>query len=145
MQGLPTPPTDNLYKFVAVSGVVVLIAALFGGLLREQQYDEWYAERVRVINQQYYGELFSRPVEFAKISDKLTEEYHLLEEEANQRHKYMYMNSILCIVGMVLGIVTAFGGFLMWFRKHQWYQDQMLRLEYEKVIRDHEAEKATTT
>jgi hypothetical protein len=47
MMDVLQPPTDNLYKFLAVSGVVLFIAGMFGPLVLFQQTGMEYLEQLR--------------------------------------------------------------------------------------------------
>jgi hypothetical protein len=48
---LPTPPTDNLYKFMALLGSVLLIVALALPSIRKEEFHTEYTQKIERLNE----------------------------------------------------------------------------------------------
>ena len=145
-------PTDNLYKFIALTGTAIVALML---ILLHQHIGSSFREYIELeasLNQQglefdalmlrldaYDDEAFASLTEkgiMEKLGDK---EYHRQIEnfagiDANlERIKMLdvslYLVSILYVVFAVLGALTAFTGFRLWYVKLQRYLDKKLELE----------------
>ncbi len=123
-------PTDSLYKFWALFGTLCVIF-FFGALL--------------YVNNSYNERLFTSLVKLAELED-IQQTRDLTTTEMTTRDsltrlleiaeydKHVFICS--CLVGIGLGFVGSLYGFLMWYRKLQRYQDQMMELEYYKLRRE---------
>lgn len=128
MNGLPTPPTDNLYKFLAISGLVLLICAGFGLFLEVQRWEKLKYEDMR---REY----------LTNASEKTLMENQLLDLEGKQILRSNVALQGLASVGMLLGMLVAVAGFVLWYWKAQQYQDQIVVLEFEKARLELEKQK----
>ena len=63
---LPLPPTDNLYKFVALSGTILFILGLYAPLyLDEQFHDKLLDYDLKVAKYEADAEYYDREMKFA--------------------------------------------------------------------------------
>ena len=118
---IPALPTDNLYKFMALSGIVLIV---FSFLLpwraanRSQELLRDVKANLRIIDT-----LPLSSDERAKLlgnSVKNLEELKLIIE----KDKPFYM--IAFIIGETFGIVLCISGFTLWYKRVQKYNDQIL-------------------
>ncbi|MCH6256812.1 hypothetical protein MLD52_09660 [Puniceicoccaceae bacterium K14] len=111
-----TPPTDNLYKFIAVSGVVLLISCLALESLETEKYLVAVSNEVaQKIEIEARGEGES---ELAPLKDDL-------ERSAdNIVVKKLYRERVkIYHYGMLLGLVAAVTGFSLWYSRLQKFID----------------------
>ncbi len=139
---IPTIPTDNLYKFMALTGVVLVIGSFI--LV-------WFkAERSQELLREYKqgAALIEAKIEIAELSDLLDQESRkrigksselrrevgvdraklvVIEEELKLilEDKLMYM--VFLIVSQVVGFSLSIVGFKLWYERVQKYQDIILR------------------
>jgi len=138
---LPLPPTDNLYKFMAISGVVLLIVApLFWA-----QFYITHAERTRLALQALridlspeheYWNSKARIERGESVTDeqrKLVEKYDALRKESERvgseflvYDRFSYVVTGAAIILGVLGLVLTCFGFPLWYRKVQKPLDRIL-------------------
>jgi hypothetical protein len=146
---LPSPPTDNLYKFMAMSGVVLLIVApIFCAQFYVSQ-----AERTRKAFETL-GESFApADYEMAKVkfeNDKpitdeeknLIEKYDALKKEASSAgsefliyDRFSRVVTVLSILLGLLGCLLSWFGFYLWYLRVQKPLDRILL----KEARTHES------
>lgn len=68
MDGLPSLPTDNLYKFMAISGLVMALASFFGPLRQTDRLEDMLNEHLREVSVLSYelGSYTSRSEELSR-------------------------------------------------------------------------------
>jgi len=143
---LPNLPTDNLYKFVALVGVVILIGASYFPIVKAREY------QLSMVKLE--GQLRLLNLELEYLKEKAT---HLKSDQDNTGHNrteliyeahqlkmkheklktkseelrvleldYVFFSSMQRI-GMLMGILTGILGFSLWYFKIQRYQDRQLK------------------
>lgn len=137
MHGLPTPPTDNLYKFVAIAGVALILGSLLVVGIYSKAEIEWFGNTGDRIIQRRHERISSKAITKNEVDDLWKEEvrlFHSLVAERTSVSKYL-APVLGCAIGA--GILMTPIGFFLWWWKVQKYQDELLRLEYEKAKLDH--------
>jgi hypothetical protein len=132
IQKLPLPPTDNLYKFMAISGVVLLIVApIFWA-----QFYITHAERTRLAfralkidlsPEHEYWNSKARIERGESVTDeqrKLVEKYDAQQKESDRIGSefliYEGFSTVVTVVAMflwLLGLVLTPYGFWQWYQK----------------------------
>jgi len=138
---LPLPPTDNLYKFMAISGVVLLIVApVFWA-----QFYITHAERTRLAiralridlspENEYWNAKarIERGESVTNEQRKLVEKYDARKEESSRVGSeflvYDRFSSVVTVIAIILwmfGLVLTPFGFWRWYQKVQKPLDRIL-------------------
>jgi hypothetical protein len=138
---LPIPPTDNLYKFMAISGVVLLIVApIFWA-----QFYITHTERTRLAiralridlspEHEYWNAKarIERGESVTNEQKKLVEKYDAQQEEAGRvSSEFLVYDRFSCVVTVVaialfsLGLVFTPLGFRLWYVRVQKPLDHIL-------------------
>lgn len=127
MQALPIP-TDNLYKFFAVFGLVILVTVIIGSILVNSSTNQkllTYVEKIESIDAN--GESESKENTKAVYS-------RLIEIAAADKKHFSWG----------LGVLGGFGILMVWHGFHRWYKyyqpkhDLILELTIKKL--EHELE-----
>jgi len=137
---LQSPPTDNLYKFMALSGVVLLIVAPFFWA----KFYITHAERTRLAIQML-GEAIPPPNYFdskaaierglpvSEEQKKLLEKYEALRKESSRvgSEFLIYENFRYVVTGAaiflgLLGCALTYFGFRLWYLRLQKPLDRIL-------------------
>lgn len=145
-------PTDNLYKFMAITGLVFIVLCLY-----------WYNKQLHEVMMESI-ELRSQVESMAKINSILDEKKKIVEgtesstskdamEILNERaallkesptiskrwerlffltNEFIRLKKIL-ILSLVLGVATTCAGFFLWYMKLQRYQDVLMKREAQKT------------
>lgn len=143
---LPNLPTDNLYKFVALVGVIILIATLYFPIMKAREY--------RLSMVKLKGQLRLLDIELDYLKEKATDlksdhdntghtrteliyEAHQLKMKSEELKtkgeelRILELDYQLLISiqksGMLMGILTGILGFSLWYFKIQRYQDRQLK------------------
>ncbi|MFH1315373.1 MAG: hypothetical protein ABIH67_03175 [Candidatus Uhrbacteria bacterium] len=143
---IPNLPTDNLYKFIALVGVVVLLAASYFPIIK--------ARELRLAMIEIEGKIKSLEIEVQYLQDinKKLEPNESTgdrnkEELLDKAYKLKMKNEELrtnskkvevigidyeCIrkiqtYGMIFGFILSAFGFFLWYFKIQKYQDKQLK------------------
>jgi len=146
VSGIPSPPTDNLYKFMAISGVVLLIVAPFF-------WAKFYitqAERTRLAIETLGSvsawdtlESKARIKIGAPVTDKQKKQVEkddaLQEESGRVMHEFLLYDQFTYVVtgaaiflGLLGLVLTAFG-FPLWYLRVQKPLDQILLGSLERM------------
>jgi Flp pilus assembly protein TadB len=144
---LPFPPTDNLYKFMAISGVVLLIVApVFWA-----QFYITHAERTRlalralridISPEDEYWHAKARIERGKSATDeqrKLVEKYDAQQEEHSRVSSeflvyegFSYVVTGVAIALGLLGVVLTPLGFWLWYQRVQKPLDRILAKQLKK-------------
>lgn len=138
MIDLPSLPTDSLYKFLALSGLMVIFASGF-----------LYAKLRRELNDKIYkvecshakGEARLNFLEAQECPDQeqvcelrvLTSVTQLGTKEARRLLTEFQVLRQVFFSSIVVGLVMAGGGFYLWYQKVQAHQDLFLQLQVEEM------------
>jgi hypothetical protein len=136
MQGLPTLPTDNLYKFIAVASMVFAFGTLIAALYKERQDFDWEVSERRQFFQRHHERLLAG--HDPKVIDQIkNEDISELNLEIEARRKFAVTTSKGFLDWTLLCLGMSGFGFALWWYKVQKYQDAILRFEYESDRNDH--------
>ena len=125
---LPNLPTDNLYKFMALSGLFLIIFSFTLVLLQANRSQDIHRELKRLstimelknFQNERDKKLGENIVENLGQSRKLLEELKFILE---QKPKYMAFFVIFMLIGVILSIT----GFQLWYSRVQRYQDILIK------------------
>jgi len=145
----PNVPTDNLYKFIALSGVALFFFA--GGFLFVSQKDffdqraalreltgRMEAERENMIARDSYPNM-TNLADTADVERHLRALDSLLVAHAGKRGAADVYDMgrkivmVVCLVMMTAGATIADIGFRLWYKRLQRYQDIIVRAEAKKT------------
>lgn len=154
---LPNLPTDNLYKFIALSGLAVMALCLILYLQsiesseiaqgKIQIIEERIAIRQNVLNafSEFIPHVHDSPETEAnsqKLFDRIEQEKKardiVLAELQKEKPMFQVSESAAKLrrkflsVGMIGGFVTSVIGFVLWYFKLQRYQDFVVMFEAEE-------------
>lgn len=138
MIDLPSLPTDSLYKFLALSGLMIIFASAF-----------LYAKLRRELNDKIYEVECSQAKSGARLNFLKAQECPDQEQVCElcaltsvsqigtkkarrlltefQALRQVFFSSI------IVGLVMAGGGFYFWYQKVQIHQDLFLQLQVEEM------------
>lgn len=154
-------PTDNLYKFMAIFGLIIYVITYFypGFLIDEQEIrlaeleNEKYNVETRLLIQQHWlqgiGEMVDSakdPISLQKLSelnlaeksrlDTITNEILKIGKDASVAlTKLKHIRSIItqsAWIGSIAGFFMILG-FFLWYFKLQRYQDMIIKNEAMKI------------
>lgn len=139
---IPSPPTDNLYKFLALAGILVAVGSYIFVYLQADRSQELLIElkqgaalihaeteiaRLRSLlndpnerRSKHLEEAYETAVREGARLTKVEEELAFLLAWKN---RYM----IALVAGLVVGAALSAVGFVLWYRRVQKYQDLILR------------------
>ncbi len=114
---LPSLPTDNLYKFMALSGIILIISSFYIVWKHADRSQELLRElNAGLAVENTYSD--NRGSDLSNLKLKLEELKFILKEKPS----YMTFLLISQIIGLVLSII----GFGLWYLRVQKYQDIIL-------------------
>ncbi len=152
----PNLPTDNLYKFMALSGLILFVFSFFVPF--------WLMHNIKLKTLEIKEEL-----DLLDIEEKYLKEIHEDIEAlpSNKRRKAIKLNEerfkdyskklmqtrrkvetmkyldsmrrdirILALVGISLGVIFTYCGFFLWYKRLQKYQDQIIKNEAQKQLQN---------
>ncbi|WP_272151119.1 hypothetical protein [Tenacibaculum aiptasiae] len=130
---LPNLPTDNLYKFFSIFGLVLFV---FGTYLYNTKPNEIYLKvdnyniknRILKINTKKDSVLQLRQ---ELINEKI--KLSILKEQINRDIKQLPKDLIKLFSIAIIGLVMISFGFFKWYYKTQYYNDIILKNESEKL------------
>ena len=156
----PNLPTDNLYKFVALAGLVMLfLSVLFPvrWLLEIQQKQADLGAELLTLEDEakYFSDSIQKAEsQLAQMSKKAAEQKREQIERSRRelrsklhvlKAKHQQIDTLITLgrefrslvsAGMFIGLGLAFGGFSLWYRRVQRLQDSLLRRQVEQVPTD---------
>ena len=130
-------PTDNLYKFVALSGVAIFLLAAwlaiypFGAALE-------FAREAEVNMSDLVSDVMEAEKQgldtISENQNELLTEYFRNETRAESivAMQEGLMTTYALLAG--IGVLIALFGFTLWYNKTQKYADQILRLQAESLM-----------
>jgi hypothetical protein len=151
----PSPPTDNLYKFVAISGVVLLIGApvywtSYELQLQERETEAWASliKQVSVPGEYFFPPKADGTPEAAKAHEKWEALKRIVDaqEADNFRirrrlhdlERFEVLVTTLAWTFGMLGLFLSMLGFRLWYVRVQRPQDRLL-LKQAAETQDHGA------
>ena len=148
---LPSPPTDSLYKFMALSGIILLVVAPFFWAKyyisqAERTHMALKTLRESIAPYNYYianGKL-QNGEPLSDNEKKLVEKYDALKNDADQAgseflvyDKFSFVIAVAAISLGVLGAVLTGCGFYNWYYKVQRPLDRLLLEQSERMTRSY--------
>jgi hypothetical protein len=121
-----TPPTDNLYKFLAIGGLVFALV-VFVVLLQEQAADrhQWLDAQAELLASGYVED---GPIP-TDSAPRLA--YYRREAAMADAHSLMQVAGGAGGYAVGLSLAAAIVGFTLWYRRVQRYDDAILRMTAE--------------
>jgi hypothetical protein len=142
------PPTDNLYKFVAISGLLIFLASFIFPQILYKDYLIKFAEiegDLRVLENQVatLNSILDTEPEDPKrkeeddkeINQRKTEIDKGLAEVIRKREmrvalsNYAHQWQVFGYVGMSFGLVMMMSGFYFWYSRLQRYEDKHIKIK----------------
>ena len=140
----PSPPTDNLYKFVAISGLLLLVGApvywtTFEVKLQERQTEAWVSlfERIQVPGEYLVPPRFENIPEgnrghekWQALRDSIDSqeaEHFRISAQLHDLERVERLVSVVSLLAGALGLLFASLGFRFWYVRVQLPQDQLLK------------------
>ena len=144
------PPTDSLYKFVAISGLVLVVVAVVVWLQTWQDYTAAVIDAVdpmsdakRAVIDNYEALTSAAEPDEEQRQERIRQTGRRAEEAerraqnalmkvkvANARYdRFQTLGTVLCIVGFAAMIL----GFILWYRRIQRYQDRIIKKQAESA------------
>ena len=136
---IPNFPTDNLYKFMALSGLALLLASILFIEINLSRFDE-LSNQIEAKQKQV---TFLR--DLAKTSDNEANINHLEEGIAIIKENEILISQLNVLLNRLskhlwsmfflsgLGLSTSIAGFWLWYTRLQKFQDEVLQLNLEKT------------
>jgi hypothetical protein len=139
---IPNLPTDNLYKFLALTGIIILIFSIAITEIRltelESESDDYLTQKGEL-----YFDIQSLNSDLDRITDKEIFELKRLKNEIRIREfKLSRTKELLLkkskqtrtvfrwsIFGVLSGLLISVFGFVLWYNRVQRYLDYKLKLE----------------
>jgi hypothetical protein len=136
---LPNLPTDNLYKFLALSGITLYIACLVLSVITSQDISD---KRMKVSNELIELKKELNSIESStKDEPTQTTQYKLDIFKSRLDNKQSEVDSLattfesisqLLYSGYIVGLSSSFLGFILWYFKVQRYEDMILQAQVPK-------------
>ena len=129
---LPNLPTDNLYKFLALSGVVLCIACFVLSTITTQNFS---SQRVAVLTDlaEIQKDLEAIDINDSDVPASLREISVVSERIRIKQTEVKDMNAIYATTsenlkhGIQIGLVASIVGFILWYLNVQRHEDKILR------------------
>lgn len=142
-----TPPTDNLYKFISIAGLVLFFISISfpfskASNLAVKQAELWgQYERLKVDAQSLNGELMVAVADLNKVTQSQYKELQQkfqnqnvkrTEVETNEKVVAVFRQEIrfytwIGIIGATVGFFMAVTGFVFWYKRVQKFEDAILQ------------------
>lgn len=131
---VPTPPADNLYKFIAIFGLVIIIFGIY----------MWNTSQKDILEAASASNLDIRLLEI-KYPEESKEPEYLIEKEKIMHNRESLSKEIKdtypkklkgYFYGSVFGMIMVFVGFSLWYWRTQRFQDIILKMEAVKIERE---------
>ncbi len=137
-------PTDNMYKFLAISGVLLCIACLFASIYAQDTYDKRTINILELVteSQQRTQELRKdlsstdgSQASLEQIKGRVDIEESRVQtlEVRSQQLQVAKENATKAIQRLLyLGLLASLSGFILWYIKLQRYEDTSIRSQNKK-------------
>jgi len=142
-----TPPTDSLYKFLALTGIIIFLATgAFAWVAFKSFSERLYQAKKRgrliarklELMQSWIADVAHPQANLIKTRDEtieiacLSEENEVEVEELERVSRSLTAMLVISSIVMIASTVLAAKGFSLWYDRVQVYQDQLLRSEAEE-------------
>jgi hypothetical protein len=141
-------PTDNLYKFIAIFGLIIFVLAI---IYPRKALNELYLQGLEIHGQIKIIELqkdsIEKKIESLTLLDKrmFEEREECLKDSFNLQLKTQELDNLnerncylvkehksylkYSCAGIIIGIIMIFLGFTLWYFRLQVYQDKIIKKE----------------
>ena len=132
---IPNLPTDNLYKFIALSGLSIFLFSFFIPLYLNYSINQQIAEVLSDLHvvESKMDRLENTPKDSPHFERRF-KEVELLNDKvrkANELTKYLRLNQLSVLnykyIGVTIGVFLSVLGFYLWYTRVQKYLDKELR------------------
>lgn len=154
MTPIPSLPTDNLYKFAAISGLFLFAVGLLAPIVITNSLLNYTAERADKVDTRItegmirIGELAQkdelskeeRAAQIQRMADdfaqRIAAEQLLLAKHIGAQKEIANQQIFVLQCAGWVGFAASMLGFAMWYLRVQSLQDRILKLESEKLAND---------
>jgi hypothetical protein len=160
-----TPPTDNFYKFLAISGLVVTIFCVvyptsfltannsiittLSTDLRKLEVDYEYLERSTAVQasqtQTAVDDIRNQPQvqqKFQEIEHRIIQVDELIDQETRKLKNLDTIRQVLYIFSLISSFVTG-ASFYLWYSRVQKHQDKLLEMDVASKLKIERTEPKT--
>jgi hypothetical protein len=152
----PTLPTDNLYKFIAIAGLIILIVGNGYNLYFTNELAAWYRQQLSewsVLNveieytiketaqlneilkqtsgnnelQKYYQEKMDKLLSDAKAQDIKKAIFDERLKISGENKRKQDILLVVAILSNIIGSMLLIAGLRLWYTRVQIYQDRILK------------------
>ncbi len=123
---IPHLPTDNLYKFLGIFGLVLIV---FSSYMFNQDYVEIDSKLYDSESNEHVKEVLVKNDSISETNPNLDLKKLQTESQKKKFPKLVHLYIVLLFLGFVLSIV----GFYYWFFRTQIIQDKILKIESDKL------------
>ncbi|GAA3622905.1 hypothetical protein [Flavivirga jejuensis] len=135
---IPNLPTDNIYKFFALSGLFIIIFCITSTELKvsdiESDMDNLITQKGEI---EYEIQLLKNNYEKEKLNEKLNLKifkFNRLDELLQNKTKKIKRVFYWSIFGIIVGVIMCLFGFVCWYNRIQIFLDYKLKKENEALI-----------
>ena len=143
---MPNLPTDNLYKFTAIVGVVVLLVSVYFPIIKSR---ELKLAMIEIENQTKILRIETEYLEYITKNIKSAKEDRKIEKEDIVSKSFIIKSKLQEILSktkqldileedyyiiiklqkicMLIGLILSISGFILWYFKIQKYLDRQLK------------------
>lgn len=125
--GMKELPTDNLYKFIAISGIILIVAVFFFGYQKIMLLNE-YVSKIEVYMSTF--EVLERTKSSEIEMQTFLPVFQDYKRDSSRLHYELSFveNYSKVLIGLLfLGFILQALGFCLWFVKVQRYEDIILK------------------
>jgi len=137
------PPTDNLYKFIAVCGIVVFVSGIYlyaNALIRHSDYvlhmHEVAVEEIKWRDAQEKIKRDKVEDSSSKVENVFTFDWLELESKHKTIISRIVLQGIFASVLIFLGIGISWRGCKLWYKKVQQFEDRRIAGEVAKLEKE---------
>jgi soluble cytochrome b562 len=126
---IPNLPTDNLYKFIAIFGLII---AVFSSYMLNKTPEDILSKVDKIEAENLINKLKTQKDSTSVEMNKILIDVKIkqLSREVDNFPKLLYLYCFLLILGFTLKGI----GFYNWYYKTQTYNDKILKNETEKIL-----------
>ena len=141
---IPSLPTDNLYKFIALTGLFVGVSSVFFMEIQVERNRKTVATLTAQVDYKKYvvdklesktGNSLSNDQKLGLLAKLITEEKKIIEKLAESKTDLDITKKRLRPIRLIslLGFIASIIGFCLWYRRVQKPLDEILQLNLEKT------------
>ena len=151
-EGVPTVPTDNMYKFCGITGLILMVVAVVTPSVLNQHLADYQSEKVENLwanHSKFMFDVWNHDPLVKELKGEERNEYlmkqgvrldntykkwqDIMREDLEYRRKRNEKHQDQLRFAGLFGFVLLHIGFFHWYRKVQRYKDELLLLEVQKA------------